>query len=82
MVAVEGDAFHTHRLLVLLTVQLQRLQVQVAHCLAGLNGFRSLVWLSKEGLAGAAERTIGDGLAFLKLLPAHGTPLTELQTSL
>lgn len=47
--------------------------MQVADCLTGLNGFRSFVRLFKEGLAGALERTIGDGLVFLTHLPADGT---------
>lgn len=79
MGVVQSDAFHAHRLLVLLAVQLQGFQVQVADCVTGLNGFRSFVRLFKEGLAGATERTIGDGLVFLTLLPADGTLFAVLK---
>lgn len=82
MCAVQTDTLHTHGLLVLLTVQLQRLQVQVTGVLAGTFLGRPPVRLFEEGLAGAAERTVGDGLPFLIQVPAHGTLLVDLKTSL
>lgn len=43
---------------------------------------RPPVGLFEESLTGVAERTVGDVLPFLKLLPAQGTLLVELKTSL
>lgn len=82
MRVVQSHTVRTQRLLVLLAVQLQRLQVQVTGVLAGTRLSRPQVVLSEEGLARAAERAVGDGVALLERLPAHGTPLVELRASL
>lgn len=79
--AVQTDTVHTHGLLVLLTVQLQRLQVQVAAVLAATLQFRPRVFGLQVGLTGVAERAVGDNLPFLKVLPAQGTPLVVLHTA-
>lgn len=78
MRVVESDTVRAQRLLILLTVQLQRLQVQVTGVLTGTFLTRPPVVLSEEGLTCAAERTVRDGLSFLEQLPAHGTLLVEL----
>lgn len=79
---VETDAIHAHRLLVLLAVELQRLQVQVACLLRGPVLVGPPVRVLQEGLAGAAERSVGDGLLFLDHFPTHRALLVELPTLL
>lgn len=79
---VESDTFHAQRLLILLTVQLQRLQVQVTAFLVSANRVRPQVCLFKKCLTGAAEGTVGNGLLFLKRRPADGTSFAVLETSL
>lgn len=81
--AVQRDAVHTNRLLVLLAVQLQRLQVQVTAALVLPFADPPQLWVSDEGLADVAESAVGDRLAFRESLPAQGTRHPgELRTSL
>lgn len=72
--AVEGDALHAHGLLILLTVQLQRLQMNVAD----FHGAPILVvrrphCLTKEALARAFERAVRHGLRLLAFGSADRT---------
>lgn len=79
---VQSDAVHTNRLLVLLAVQLQRLQVQVTAGLALPFADPPQLWVCDEGLADVAESAVGDRLAFRESLPAQRTNLPdELHTS-
>lgn len=79
---VKEHAIHAHGLLVLLTVQDQRLQVQLAGVLIDRSLGRPTVWIFEEGLTGVAERTVGDGLAFLEHFPTYGALLFVLHTFL
>lgn len=79
---VKEHAVHAHGLLVLFTVQGQRLQVQFAGVLSDTSLGRPTVWIFEEGLTGVAERTVGDGLAFLESLPTHRALLSVLHTFL
>lgn len=67
---------HTQRLLVLLTVKRQRLQVEVAEDFSARGG--SPVTLPKEARGGAAERAVRDGLLLLVRLSAQRTLVADL----
>lgn len=79
MSGVLGDTIHADRLLVLLTVQPQRLQVQVADLLLELDLDGPQIVLLEEALAGVVEGSVTDSAALLVGNSADGTrPVVEL----
>lgn len=77
VIAVLGDTVHAHGLLVLLTVQLQRLQVKVADLLIGRVLGRPQVALPEEALGGVVEGSVTDSVALFIPHPADGTRPVE-----
>lgn len=80
---VLGHTIRTQRLLVLLTVKRQRLQVEVADndvVVSARGG--SPVTLPKEAHGGVAERAVRDGLWLIRRVSAHRTRLVDLQAPL